>query len=88
MSEEEITRILRAKMPWWDWFVNDYARYWYVLGAIAFDAFLGFWLVQARNLTDALGIVLVMAVLVAIVAVEVFEFLRLWPTYMLLDEKP
>jgi len=87
LSEEEITRIMRAKMPWWDWFVHDYARYWYVLGAIALDAFLGLWLVQAQNLTDSLGIVFVMAVLVAIVAVEVLGFFRLWPTYMLFDEK-
>lgn len=87
LSEEDVTRIMRAKMPWWDWFVHDYARYWYALGAIAFDAFLGLWLVQAHDLTDALGIAFVMAVLVAIVAVEVLGFFRLWPTYMLFDEK-
>lgn len=85
MSEEEITRVMRAKMPWWDWFVHDYARYWYVLGAISLDVFLGLSLVQTFNMTDAPGLVSVIAVLVAVSAVEVSGFLRLWPTYKLFD---
>jgi len=87
LSEDEITRIMRAKMPWWDWFVHDYARYWYVLGAISLDVFLVLSLVQAYNLTDALGLVSVIAVLAAILAVEILGFLRLWPIYKLFDEK-
>lgn len=86
LSEEQVTRILRAKMSWWDWFVYDYARYWYVIGALALDVFLGIGLVDAYSPADALGILLLIAVLVVLATTEVLGFFRLWPRMMRFEE--
>lgn len=79
LSEEQVTRIMRANMTWWDWFVHDYARYWYFLGAIALDVFLSLGSVDAFHLDDARGIVLVIMLLVVLLVVEVKIFFRIWP---------
>jgi len=70
---------MRAEMTWWDWFLHDYARYWYVLGAITLDVFLGLGLVDAFHLVNALGILIAIAVLVMVIVAEIEGFFWLWP---------
>ena len=79
LTEDQVTRIMRAKMTWWDWFLHDYARYWYALGTVALDVFVGLWLAESFHLVDALGILIIVATLVILLAVEIKGYFWIWP---------
>lgn len=68
--------------------MHDYAKYWYVLGAIALDVFLLLGLAQSCHVNDALGIAALLLLLVALTAVEIVGFFRFWPRSMRPDEGP
>jgi hypothetical protein len=72
-SEEQVNRIMRAEMTWMDWLRHEYVKYWYVLGAVALDVFLGL------GLVDAVGIIAVILLLVALMAAEVYGYFWIWP---------
>jgi len=55
VSDKQALRIVRANLSWKEWFIQDYARYLYWLGALALDVFIILWIYQEFDLGDALG---------------------------------
>ena len=66
--------------------MEDYARYWYVIGAIALDAFVGLGLAQAYHVRDAVGIIGIVSILVVLSVAEVLLFRWFWPEAGSIDE--
>lgn len=82
--------LVRKKLTWKDWLVVDFLRYWYLVGVLAFEAFLGLELIIDLHIGGFLGSLFVIAALSAI-AYLAFRFYRyLWPEGALtrLEERP
>ena len=86
ITHEQATRAVRAKMSWREWFIEDYARYWYVIGAIALDVFVGFGLAQAYHVEDAAGMIGIVSILIVLLVGEYLLFTRLWPEAGFLED--
>jgi len=79
LPDQTATRTLRMQLPWRDWVVRDLLRYWYALLAMALDVFLALTLLQAFNLRDLLGIMMLMVLVSALIILEVMIYRRIWP---------
>jgi hypothetical protein len=61
---------------WSTWLRGTYARYWYVLFCMFVDVIVG--LEVYTRIDGLIGIILAMVVLVALVAVQVYIYLKAW----------
>jgi len=71
--------MLRAKMSWKDWLKYDFARYWYAVGVFSFDSFLVLSVAYTYHVADALGILLLSILFVAMCIGEFLLYRRIWP---------
>lgn len=72
-------RIMRAGLPWKDWLIHDFLRYWFIVCALGADLLTVLWIVGSLDASDlVVGLVAAVAFL-AMGAVEVLIYLRVWP---------
>jgi hypothetical protein len=79
LTDEQVVRMLRAKMSWKDWLKYDFARYWYAVGVFSFDSFLVLSIAYTYHVADALGILLLSILFVAMCIGEFLLYRRIWP---------
>jgi hypothetical protein len=79
LTDEQVVRMLRAKMSWKDWLKYDFARYWYAVGVLSFDSFLVLSVAYTYHVADALGILLLSILFVAMCIGEFLLYRRIWP---------
>lgn len=79
LDRDQVMRILRRDLPWKDWLVSDYLRYWYAVGSLALDAFLLMGLADRYHMRDPLGLAMLAGVGLALVASEVAGYMVIWP---------
>jgi hypothetical protein len=79
LTDEQVVRMLRAKMSWKDWLKYDFARYWYAVGVFSFDSFLVLSVAYTYHVADALGILLLSILFVAMCIGEFLLYRRIWP---------
>lgn len=79
ISDSAALRMMRAGLPWRDWLLHDFLRYWYILGAITLDATVVLWIAQNLDAGKAVIAVAVIVAFVAVGAVCVYGYIRLWP---------
>ena len=75
-DDREIPVRYRVDRGWWSWVTHEYARYWYVLGALFLDSF---WFLEAYEsyLGSLVGTVMII-VLVGFVLLEIWGYTYLW----------
>lgn len=61
---------------WLTWLLRTYTRYWYVLLCLFIDTMVG--LQIFLSLRGTLGIALSLITIVALIAIELFIYIRLW----------
>lgn len=74
---------MRANLSWKDWFIQDYARYLYWLGALALDIFLVLWIYQEFDIKDMSGALSLMVLGILLGFVEYRGFAFLWEKHIL-----
>ena len=79
LEDEAALRLLRKNLTWKDWIVRDFLRYWYWLGAVAFDAFIPWAAWDYFGLWEGYGIVLFLVLLLVLFSLELALYFRLWP---------
>ena len=72
-------RMIRAGLPWRDWLVHDFFRYWYMLGAAALDSSVVLWIAQNLHTSKAVVAIAAIGAFVAVGAACVFGYVRIWP---------
>jgi hypothetical protein len=78
LEDAQALKILRNELPWKDWVLTDFLRYWYWLGVFAFEIFLVLELVRRYDVEDLRGRALLAALAVAIVALAIWAYRRIW----------
>ncbi|MEM2979670.1 MAG: hypothetical protein QW083_04490 [Methanomassiliicoccales archaeon] len=76
-SDEASQTHEEKEVPWGVWLRKTYTKYWYVVSCMFLDSFLA--LEIARSYGDVLGASPIAIILVAVVAVEVLLYTKLWP---------
>jgi len=79
VPDQAASRMLRMELPWRDWVIRDLLRYWYALLVLAADAFLVLTLLYTFNIRDILGIMALLILVAALVALEVRIYRWIWP---------
>ena len=79
IPDDQIVRILRARMTWKDWVKFDFLRYWFAIGSLAFDVFLVLSLASAHNVSDLLGSALLVFLFAGLCMAEYLLYHRIWP---------
>ena len=80
MPEEQAVKILRKHLPWKDWLLTDYLRYWYGLGALALDIFLPMQIAKMYHVRTALWILTIFLLIATLLYLEIRVYLLLWPS--------
>lgn len=80
MPEEQAVKILRKHLPWKDWLLVDYLRYWYGLGALALDVFLPLHIARSYHLRTVPWILALVLLLAVLLYLEARIYLWLWPS--------
>ncbi len=79
LDDSQVLRIMRAHLPWKDWFYSEFLRYWFWLGFLALNTFALMELARAYGINDAVGIFGLILLFVLLVALEYRLYRRLWP---------
>jgi hypothetical protein len=79
MPVEQAVKILRKHLPWKDWLLTDYLRYWYVLAALALDVFLPWQTANWYHLRTAPVILVLCLLVISLLYVEIRVYQWLWP---------
>jgi len=79
LEPEQVMRIARKHLPWRDWLLAEFCRYWYWLGVLALDVFGTMEVARAYHVRDTLGITALAIMLIALLVPEVMLYLRIWP---------
>lgn len=79
IPDDQIVRILRARMTWKDWVKFDFLRYWFVVGAMAFNTFFVLHLAAAYYVSDLIGAALLVILFVGLGMAEYLLYRKLWP---------
>jgi hypothetical protein len=68
--------ILRRDRGWKNWFLRDYLRYWYFVGCLMADTFVGLeiWLCVDTGLSTSVPLIAV----AALVLIEFLAYISLW----------
>ncbi len=80
LPEEQAVKILRKHLPWKDWLVTDYLRYWYGLGALALDVFLPWQIARWYHVRMVPGILALFLLISALLYFEVRVYQWFWPS--------
>jgi len=80
MPEEQAVKILRKHLPWKDWLLVDYLRYWYGLGALALDVFLPLHIARSYHVRTAPWILALFLLLAVLLYLEIRMYQWLWPS--------
>lgn len=78
MEDTQALKVLRNELPWKDWILTDFLRYWYWLGVFALDIFLVLELTRRYHVDDALGAALLAAVFLAIAGIAFMGYHKVW----------
>ncbi len=79
MDDHEAVRVLRKHLPWKDWFMSDFLRYWYGIGVLMAFVFTVLGLAAAFHVSDAVGAIFVLACGVGVVLLGYLGYRLLWP---------
>ena len=79
LSDTEVVRLLRSNMPWRDWIFNDLLRYFYGIGAFAFNIFVILEIARINNIGDSGGILLLSLAFILLLVFEFLLYKRIWP---------
>ena len=85
MDEEETARFLRSSLPWKDWLLYDYLRYWYAGGAILLDGLLLLTVSDALSPIDWLDGLAIAATGLGLVFLEALGYILIWPRGLFTD---
>jgi hypothetical protein len=73
-------RKLRNELPWKDWLMVDFLRYWYIIGALALEGFLTLELARIYHVKDVLGILSLGFIALAVGIIAYVGYSILWPS--------
>ncbi len=79
MDHEPALRTLRNQLPWKDWLVVDFLRYWYGIGVIALVVFMVLGLAMQYNVSDLIGVLELFVLAVAMAILGFLGYMILWP---------
>jgi len=79
MERMQAMRNLRRELPWKDWLLLDFLRYWYWLAIVTLEAFLILSLIGTYHVKDILGDFLLVAIAALITGLGYFGYRILWP---------
>jgi len=79
MDSSMAMRTLRKELPWKDWLLVDFLRYWYLIGVLVLEGFVLLSVAFAYNVDDGLGIFLLLLLAVAILYLAYRGYVFLWP---------
>ena len=83
LDDEQIRRLARKHLPWKDWILADFLRYWFWLGVLGATTFALMDLARMFHLRDALGIATLAALFFAVVVLAAMLYVRIWPNGIL-----
>jgi len=72
-------RTLRRELPWKDWLLVDFLRYWYLIGVLVLEGFVLLTVAFAYNVDDGLGIFLLLLLAIGILYLAYRGYAFLWP---------
>jgi len=78
LSDADVVRLLRSSMSWQDWIFNDLLRYFYAIGAFAFDIFIILEIARKNKVDDSAGSILLLLVLIFLFVFEFLLYKRIW----------
>jgi hypothetical protein len=79
LSDTDVVRLLRSSMSWRSWIFNDLLRYFYAIGAFAFDVFIILEIARKYHVGDSAGVILVSLTLIFLLISEFLIYRRIWP---------
>jgi hypothetical protein len=79
MDDETALKILRGKMTWEQWFLYDFLRYWYGVGALALVAFSVTYIAWRYHVDDPVGLSVLAVGGFALIVLEFFLYKAIWP---------
>lgn len=79
LDDEQVRRLARKHLPWKDWILSDFLRYWFWLGVLAVTTFALMDLARVLHLRDAVGIATLAALFLTAVVLASMLYLRIWP---------
>jgi hypothetical protein len=79
MDHKAAMRTLRNQLPWKDWLVVDFLRYWYATGVLALLVFTVLGLASEYGVSDLRGVLELLAIAVVIAALGILGYRALWP---------
>lgn len=72
-------RALRSELPWRDWLVTDFLRYWYLVGVLALLVFVTLGIAQMYHVRDLLGDAALGVMAVVTLVLGYIGYRVLWP---------
>lgn len=78
MESTQALKVLRNELPWKDWLLTDFLRYWYWLGVFALDIFITLESARRFHVNDVLGRVVLAVVFLAVAAVAFLAYHEIW----------
>jgi len=79
MERSRAMRALRRELPWKDWFLLDFLRYWYWLAIVTLEVFLILGLRGTYHVRDILGVALLGVIGGLTLGFGYFGYRVLWP---------
>ncbi len=79
MDPSSAMRILRNELPWKEWLVVDFLRYWYAIGVMVLIVFLVLGLAMEYRVSDFLGVLELFLLGVMIAFLGILGYRKLWP---------
>lgn len=79
MDSSTAMRTLRNELPWKDWLIVDFLRYWYAIAVIALIVFLILSLARQYHVADVLGIAELFFVAVIVAVLGFLGYRLIWP---------
>ncbi len=79
MDPSAAMRTLRNQLPWKDWLVVDFLRYWYAIGVMALIVFILLGLRMQYHVADPLGILALLILGIVIAILGFLGYRKLWP---------
>ncbi|MBU1915340.1 MAG: hypothetical protein ABIE25_00425 [Thermoplasmatota archaeon] len=80
LPEEQAVKLVRKHLPWKDWLLADFLRYWYVLGCLALDVFLPLRIARWLHADSAYSILGLVVLLLVLVYLETRTYIWIWPS--------
>jgi hypothetical protein len=79
MDTPQALRTLRSELPWRDWILIDFLRYWYIIGVLALVVFLTLGVAEAYHVRDPLGVIILAVVGATVAGLGYLGYRVLWP---------